>query len=374
MRSILVALLATHGLAHVPGFAVAWRLMTTSETPYRTTVLQGRFDLGVAGIRIYGLCWLALAVGFAVTAFGVAQRWSWWLLAVEALVLVSMGFCILGWPETRVGVMANLLSLALAFAVIHFAAGGLVIRDSDVDALWEGPPAGGVTFRSSAISSLAKPARLFVTHAIREGTPLASRVKLIMHGDIKLGRWYPFRAEQVITANGEFVWAATVSMFGLPVRGSDKLTNGQGAMRWRLFDILPVASASGLDVTRSALGRLHGEQAVWLPSTVLADNVSWTEPGPGRLGIKIGNPIRCSELDFTLDGQGRPSEVRFRRWGDPDGKGNRDVDFGVFLDQERTFGGFTIPSRIRAGWFFGAERFAPEGEFFRATIEHAEYR
>jgi hypothetical protein len=373
-RFVLIALLAVHGFAHLPGFAVAWQLITNAELPYRTAVLHGRLDLGDAGIRIYGLCWLALAGGFAIAAVGVAQRASWWLVLVEALVLMSLLFCVLGWPDTRFGVFANLLTIALAFATLQFSGSGVAIRDPDVDALWDRTEPSRGLIRVSTISGLPTPARRFVERAIREGTPLASRVKLTMHGEIKLGRWYPFRAEQVITADGEFVWAATVSMFGMPVRGSDKLIDRQAAMTWRLFDLFPVASAAGADVTRSALGRLHGEQTVWLPSAFLDSNVSWNEPGPGRLGINIADPMRSTELHLTLDEQGRATTAMFRRWGDPDGKGNRDVDFGVFLDQERPFGGFTIPSNVRAGWFFDTERFESEGEFFRATIDNAEYR
>ncbi|MBM3787448.1 MAG: hypothetical protein FJW30_24080 [Acidobacteria bacterium] len=374
MRYALIALLAVHGFAHLPGFAAAWRLIENAEMPYRTTLLHGRLDLGDAGIRIYGLCWLALACGFAIAAIGVAQRASWWLLLVEALVLISVLFCAIGWPDTRFGLLANLLTIALAFATLHFAGNGLAVRDTDVDALWDRSAPGRGPYRAAMASGLPNPARRFVEHAIREGTPLASRVKLTMHGEIKLGRWYPFCAEQVITANGEFVWAATVSMLGMPVRGSDKLMNREAAMTWKLFDLFPVASAAGDDVTRSALGRLHGEQAVWLPSTVLESNVSWAEPGPGKLGLNIADPVRSTEVHLTLDDQGRTTTAMFRRWGDPDGKGNREVDFGVFLDEERTFGGFTIPSRIRAGWFFDSERFESGGEFFRATIDNAEYK
>jgi len=37
----------------------------------------------------------------------------------------------------------------------------------------------------------------------------------------------------------------------------------------------------------------------------------------------------------------------------------------------RSFGGYTLPTRLRAGWHFGTERFESEGEFFRVTIDDA---
>ena len=63
-----------HGIAHVVGFVVPWRIVTSIEQPYRTTVLQGRIDLGDLGIRLYGLGWLTIAVSFAAIAAGVLLR------------------------------------------------------------------------------------------------------------------------------------------------------------------------------------------------------------------------------------------------------------------------------------------------------------
>jgi len=33
-----------------------------------------------------------------------------------------------------------------------------------------------------------------------------------------------------------------------------------------------------------------------------------------------------------------------------------------------------MPARIRAGWYFGSERFETEGKFLQATIDSAVYR
>jgi hypothetical protein len=41
---------------------------------------------------------------------------------------------------------------------------------------------------------------------------------------------------------------------------------------------------------------------------------------------------------------------------------------------EKAFDGITIPSTLRIGWYFGSDRFETEREFFRVTIDHAEFR
>ena len=81
-----------------------------------------------------------------------------------------------------------------------------------------------------------------------------------------------------------------------------------------------------------------------------------------------------AELDFIIEQTGRLKTVKLPRCGNPEGAEFHDVDFGAILDEEGTFCGYTIPTRLRVGWYFGTERFKSEGEFFRATIDDAIYR
>jgi hypothetical protein len=84
-----------------------------------------------------------------------------------------------------------------------------------------------------------------------------------------------------------------------------------------------------------------------------------------------GHPV---SLNLSVGERGELSAISLARWGNPDGGGFRAVEFGGFSEGESTFDGFTIPSRIRVGWYFGSDRFYSEGEFFRVTIDRAEYR
>jgi hypothetical protein len=66
--------------------------------------------------------------------------------------------------------------------------------------------------------------------------------------------------------------------------------------------------------------------------------------------------------------------VQLQRWGNPDGGPFRAVDFGAVAEDEQTFGGYTIPTRLRVGWYVGSPQFESAGEFFRVTIDDARYR
>lgn len=285
MRYLAAVLFVAHGLAHLAG-----------ATTMRRSVWEGTV-------------WAALALGWVVVAAGVLLRGSWWLVGVELVAGLSLVFCLWRWQEAKFGVAVNVLALGLAFAYLAYPGGdGVGLRDAHVERLWGG-----------------------------QGPAL----RLRMRGEIRLGKaWYPFRAEQVLTGRDEFVWAATVSMWGLPIVGRDEYVGGEGAMRWKLFGLIPVAVAEGADVSKSAMGRMKAEQAIWLEAK-----------------------REVAER-----------QMQFWRWGNPEGKEFREEVFGVLFEETRSFGAYTIPSKIRAGWYFGTPKFETEGEFFRATVEGAEWK
>lgn len=244
---------------------------------------------------------------------------------------------------------------------------------ASLEKLWNGIPPGNQTFDSALLALLPEGVRRYLEHAIAPGTPLANAVRLRMHGEIKLKGWYPFTAEQVIRTDGQMYWGASVKMGGLPVRGYDRLVDGEGAMNWKLFGLLPIVTASGADVTRSAVGRVAGE-FLWLPSALCAPNVLWSAPDALRLHARLPLLTETIELDLTTDATGRPETVHLQRWGNPDNTAFRYGDFGGVLEEENTVGGYTIPTRLRIGWGFREGKFSGDGEFIRITVDDATYR
>jgi len=226
-------------------------------------------------------------------------------------------------------------------------------------------------FEPSMVAGLPEPARRWLTHAIAPGTPLWQTVQLSMRGQIRLGAWRPFTARQVLAPPRGFIWAATARFLGIPVVGFDRYSSGSGQMRWRLGGVIPVMTATGADVTRSAAGRLAGEMAL-VPTTFPA--ATWT-PGSDddRVVVtwRIGEEDESAELH--VDSDGALLGVLMQRWGNPNGAPFGRYPFGVAIEAEQTFAGVTIGSALRAGWWWGTER-QPEGEFFRAEITEATFR
>ncbi|WP_373545781.1 DUF6544 family protein [Chamaesiphon sp.] len=125
------------------------------------------------------------------------------------------------------------------------------------------------------------------------------------------------------------------------------------------------------EITRSAIGRLEAE-SMWLPSVLCGDEVSWTSTESSELDSSLHSSFvvqgERAELDFTIDRSGRLKTFKLPRWGNPDGAESHYVDFGGILEEEGTFCGYTIPTSLRVGWYFGTDRYESEGEFFRCTL------
>lgn len=241
-----------------------------------------------------------------------------------------------------------------------------------LDTLWK--PASSINeyFQPEQFVHLPEPAQRYLKHAIAPGTKLASAVRLRMHGQIKLKVWLPFRAEQVICWNRGMIWQATAWLNGLPIFGSDRLIDGEGAMQWKLLRLFPVMTAIGSDVTRSAAGRMQGE-CIWLPSVFCNRDVTWTISDGSHAHACLKLLGETVELILTVGDMGQLEGLKLSRWGNPEGAEHHYVDFGGYLENERTFSGYTIPTRLRGGWYFGSDRFESEGEFFRAIIDSAIY-
>jgi hypothetical protein len=109
-------LLIAHGIAHLVGFVVPWGLVAAPDLMNRTTVLNGSFDIGAAGARAFGIVWLALALGFVVAGAAFLAGWhdNIWIVRLAGLSLV---FCVVGWPDARIGILVNAAIIAAVFAL-----------------------------------------------------------------------------------------------------------------------------------------------------------------------------------------------------------------------------------------------------------------
>lgn len=117
MKIVFAIFLFIHGFAHIITFLVHWKLLKNSNVQYKTTIFPGSFNIGTGGMRIAGLIFLLTGLLFGYLGFellaGMHLFWSYiWRAAIISLVL-----CIISWPETKFGVIAN--GILIAFLMFN---------------------------------------------------------------------------------------------------------------------------------------------------------------------------------------------------------------------------------------------------------------
>lgn len=225
-------------------------------------------------------------------------------------------------------------------------------------------------FDPEAVTAYPEPARRWLTHAIEPGVQLVDAVELRMLGGIRLGRrWMRFTAVEALVPDSGFVWAARTRVARLPLSGYDAFVAGAGSMRWRLLG-LPVVSADGPDVTRSAAGRLAGE-SVLVPTSLV--HRTWepaAEPDSAAyLHTAPGGSVE-SRVTIRVASDGALLGASLRRWGDPDGKGFAEHGFEVNFAAEHALSGITLPDDMRAYW---VDAQGGREEFFHAVLDSVEF-
>ena len=235
------------------------------------------------------------------------------------------------------------------------------------------PTSGAARFAPERLDGLPTPVRRWLARAIAPGTPLLRAAVLRQHGEIKVGRWQRYEADWLLAPPAGFIWAATTHLGPVFIRGFDRYTEGAGQMRWRLLGRVPLMSATGADVTRSAMGRLAGE-LFFVPAVALSDAVTWAPVDERRAVALVDAAGWMHRVTVTVAQSGRLERIDVPRWGNPDGKGYREHLFTALLEEpEGCFDGFTVPLSARAGWWQCPDHCA-DAEFLRFTIDRVSYR
>jgi hypothetical protein len=242
--------------------------------------------------------------------------------------------------------------------------------DTDSTAALLQPVDRGV-FSTADLEGLPGPVVRYLSSVIAAGTPTSGAARITMRGHIKVGRWLPFTATEVLDPRHGFLWSARVA--GGLIRGCDRYLAGAARIEWKLLGCVPLMRAAGPDVVRSAAGRAAGE-SVWVPtSTLPRHGVRWDVFDDTTLTAQFAVNAEPVAVNYRLDGDGRVRSVAFDRWGDPRRTGSYGWHpFGGELAQHRTFAGVTVPTVGRIGWHYGTDLWA-DGEFFRFTITKLEF-
>jgi hypothetical protein len=228
-------------------------------------------------------------------------------------------------------------------------------------------------FDPRMVEGLPAPARRYFLRSIAPGTPLRTVAEIEMEGELGLGdradpRYLPMRARQILAPPHGFVWVPEMGKWPMRISGSDGYALGGAWTRFWLLGMVPVARAADTpDLARSAAARGIAEALLWVPAALLpGESVAWEpiDERRARVAVRHGGERFPVELEVAEDG--RLLSLAMPRWSDANPERTfRWQPFGGTVAEVRTFGGYTVASRVDAGNHFGTDAYFP---FFRARV------
>jgi hypothetical protein len=302
---VVAALVIIHGLVHLMGFVAYWPLREVTELPYKTTLLGGRWDIGLSGMRLFSLVWLVTAVTFIVSAIALMTGKAWWLPLMGTAVLLSLVICVLDWQNAFRGAILDLVIL-----VPVLLAWGLHIQPQPFPAYPE-PTAELITVPLPA--GLPAPvARYYRTitsaslnTSVGEQIPVIETAVITARGTVRFAEiTFPARLRFTHDAGQGYRHYIEATFFGKPLlKVNETYLDGQARMA------LPVGVIENEPkVDMAANLGLWGESA-WLPSIYLTDpRVRWqaVDETTARLIVPFGE----EEDSFTVFFDGETGLIR----------------------------------------------------------------
>lgn len=108
-----VGVAVIHGLIHLMGLVAYWPLGEIAELPYKTMLVNGRFNLGSTGMRLFSSIWLVVTIGFVAGAIGLATNQSWAMPVLFVTSVLSIIITALDWEVAFRGTIISAVMVVL---------------------------------------------------------------------------------------------------------------------------------------------------------------------------------------------------------------------------------------------------------------------
>lgn len=356
------AVLLGHGLIHLLGAAKAFGW---AELPQLTQPIS----------PAAGVLWL-VSTGLFVAAATALFLWprGWWAIGAVA-VATSMLVILPAWADAKAGAIAN--GIILVGVVFGFLAQGPVsLRaqyERDIETLVSAPAA--VTVVTDAdLAHLPAPVQAYLRGVGVVGQPRVHNFRVRLRGRIRSGRearWMPLAAEQFnVVAPASRMFYLTASMFGIPAQGYHRYVGASASMQVKAAALVPVAAASGPEMTQAETVTLFNDLCLMAPATLIDPAIAWQPIDASTVrarftnaGHTIGAVLsfnQAGELtNFVSDDRAAVSSAgtaRMQRWSTP-------------VAAYRHFGPFRLFSYGDGRWHESGDEYA----YIELTIDDVRY-
>ena len=285
----LAVIVILHGLIHLMGFVVYWPLGSIPDLPYKTSLVNGRLELGAAGMRVFSLLWLLAALGWVVAGALLISRQPAWAPVMLGATLLSLVICVLDWGVAFRGALID-----LGFLVILFVVFGLRAQPGPLPEYTAAPayPAGTAPIPAG----LPAPVERFYRMTYPNGQlPVYHTAVISGRGALRImGVTFPSRYRFVHRAGYDYRHYFESTFYGFPVmKVNEHFIGGRGRLD------LPFGVVENDPLVDSA-----GNQGLWAemsvyPAAFLTDGRARWE-AVDDLTAKLYIPWRDGEQVFTV--------------------------------------------------------------------------
>ncbi len=331
-------LIALHGVIHLLGFAAYWPLAEIAELPYKTSLFNGRWELGESGMRSFSTLWLIVAAGLVGSAAGLALKQAWWLPLMSAAVLLSLIICVLDWQNAWRGAIISLVALIPLLLVW-----GLRVQPQPFAAY---PEAAKLQTTVPLPADLPDPVARYYQTIIGDEIPVVDSAVISARGTTRFaGVTLPARLRFTHNAGQGYRHYIESTFFGYPLlKVNEHFLEGQARLQ------LPGNIVENEPKVDQAANLALWGESIWLPTIWITDpRVRW-EPISER-SARLIIPFDDSEDTFTVTFDpetGLPTRLEAMRYRDA-------ADVSKILWQLDIlawddYNGLRIPSRSSATW------------------------
>jgi hypothetical protein len=280
------------------------------------------------------------------------------------------------WSDAKVGALAN--AVVLVGALFGFLSEGpFSLRaeyDKDTKSRVTGEAA-TTLITEADLARLPPPVQRYLRVAGVINQPRVHNYRVRMHGRIRSARdnrWIPFVSEQYnFVVPRARLFYLNASMLSVPVQGYHRFTGSSASMRVKAAGLVPVATESGPEMTRSETVTLFNDMCLLAPATLLDPTIEWETVDTHTAKAHFSSAGQTISATLSFDETGMltnfVSPDRFQSTSD--GTGMRNLPWSTPMSGHRQYGPVRLSSTGEARWR------QPEGEYayIQLTIDDVQY-
>lgn len=230
----------------------------------------------------------------------------------------------------------------------------------------------------SHFEGLPEPVQRYFKHVLTDGQPIIHSIDIAQAGALRTrtdgNKWLTFEAIQSVTpVDKNFTWNAKIKFFpGMFISVEDRLEDGMGSGKVKLFSVIPIASDKNHKQLNSGALHRYLAEAVWFPTALLPESgVMWTAIDDRRALASLKVKELTVELEFIFNGNNEVESVYAEgRYGQFDGGYQKRPWEGHFRNYHE-IEGIKVPKYGEVGWWMdGSFELVWKGEIVKANISY----